>query len=280
MDKPSYFSVIPATVRYDSRLTADEKLLYSEITSLTQSTGQCFASNRYFAKLYQVDERTIRRRMKNLEECGYITRAVIRDDNNEVSDRYISLPPVAQAGPETTIPRDNPDPPPPDSTVPPSGQDCPHPPDRIVRCNNTRVNNKKSLKRKNITKRKSDVATPSSPEPATDIDSLEKSGNSGKKEIPAEALECADILIESVESDFNVNVTYPRKRQWAIDIDRLHRLDRVPWEEIKAYILLYRDNHRDDQFWPVIESGHTLRKKWLKLCRKIREDYPWMEKAQ
>ena len=37
----SYYSVIPATVRYDRRLKAAEKLIYGEITSLTNKKGYC-----------------------------------------------------------------------------------------------------------------------------------------------------------------------------------------------------------------------------------------------
>ena len=37
----SYYSVIPATVRYDNRLKPAEKLIYGEITSLTNKKGYC-----------------------------------------------------------------------------------------------------------------------------------------------------------------------------------------------------------------------------------------------
>lgn len=50
----SYYSVIPATVRYDNKLKPAEKLIYGEITSLTNKMGYCFANNKYFANLYTV----------------------------------------------------------------------------------------------------------------------------------------------------------------------------------------------------------------------------------
>ena len=55
----SYYAVIPATVRYDTNLKPAEKLLYAEITSLSNKYGYCFASNKYFANLYNVDPHTV-----------------------------------------------------------------------------------------------------------------------------------------------------------------------------------------------------------------------------
>lgn len=72
IESPSYFAIIPASVRYDKNLCANAKLLYGEITALCHKEGYCWASNRYFANLYDVDERTIKRWIANLEENGYI----------------------------------------------------------------------------------------------------------------------------------------------------------------------------------------------------------------
>lgn len=40
----SYYSVIPASVRYDNRLKPAEKLMYGEITSLTNRIVYCYLS--------------------------------------------------------------------------------------------------------------------------------------------------------------------------------------------------------------------------------------------
>ena len=69
---PQYWAVLPSAVRYDTRLPASAKLLYAEISSLTQSTGYCYASNDYFERLYGVSERTLQRWMDALDKAGYI----------------------------------------------------------------------------------------------------------------------------------------------------------------------------------------------------------------
>ena len=38
-EQPSYYSIITANVRYDNRLTDSEKLLFAEITSLSNKYG-------------------------------------------------------------------------------------------------------------------------------------------------------------------------------------------------------------------------------------------------
>ena len=72
--EPSYYSTIPAPVRYDKRLTPNAKILYAEITSLTNQLGFCYASNKYFQDLYQVSKQSISFWLKQLEEYGYIQR--------------------------------------------------------------------------------------------------------------------------------------------------------------------------------------------------------------
>lgn len=71
-EKPNYYAVIPANVRYDNELKANEKLLYGEISALAQKEGKCWASNTYFSKLYSVYPTTISKWIKHLEEKGYI----------------------------------------------------------------------------------------------------------------------------------------------------------------------------------------------------------------
>jgi hypothetical protein len=94
----SYYSVIPATIRYDNRLKPAEKLIYSEITSLTNRIGYCFASNKYFANLYGVTIHTVSQWISHLEKLEYVYIKLIRDTNKEIKERriYINDTPYVQ----------------------------------------------------------------------------------------------------------------------------------------------------------------------------------------
>lgn len=80
---PGYYSIIPASVRYDNRLKPNAKLLYGEITSLTQRDGFCWADNSYFADLYSVDPVTISRWISQLSEYGYIDVELLKKEGNK-----------------------------------------------------------------------------------------------------------------------------------------------------------------------------------------------------
>lgn len=90
-NKVSYYAIIPATVRYSKKLKANEKLLYGEITSLSNKNGYCYAQNRYFADLYNVSIETVSRWLSNLQNCGFIHMEVKRNENKEVIARYIYI---------------------------------------------------------------------------------------------------------------------------------------------------------------------------------------------
>ncbi len=91
-ESPSYYSIIPANVRYDKQLKANEKLLYGEITALTHTNGYCYATNSYFSKLYGVDKCTISRWIKNLADYGYIDIATTYVyGTKQIDKRYIKI---------------------------------------------------------------------------------------------------------------------------------------------------------------------------------------------
>lgn len=69
---PSYYAIIPATVRYDETLPAGAKLMYGEITALSNKKGYCFASNGYFAKLYKCTPQAISKWIRLLKQKKYV----------------------------------------------------------------------------------------------------------------------------------------------------------------------------------------------------------------
>lgn len=76
---PGYYAVIPANVRYDDQLPANAKLMYGEISALIGKDGFCYASNAYFASLYQLTERTISKLISSLQDGNYIKLELERD---------------------------------------------------------------------------------------------------------------------------------------------------------------------------------------------------------
>lgn len=114
-DKKSYYAVIPANVRYDPSLPAGAKLLYGEITALCSEKGFCWASNNYFADLYQKTGKTISRWVAQLVEEGYIQAHVDKEKGNQ-RQLYLSQ--------SITLPTDK--------NVHTYGQKCPYPMDKNV----------------------------------------------------------------------------------------------------------------------------------------------------
>lgn len=88
----AYYAIIPANVRYDKDLVSNAKLLYGEITALCNEKGFCWASNQYFAELYNVSDRTIKNWISQLADKGYIQRSVkYREGTKEIEQRKLFI---------------------------------------------------------------------------------------------------------------------------------------------------------------------------------------------
>jgi DNA-binding transcriptional MocR family regulator len=88
----AYYAIIPANVRYDKDLVPNAKLLYGEITALCNEKGYCWASNQYFAELYNVSDRTIKNWISQLADKGYIQRSVkYREGTKEIEQRKLFI---------------------------------------------------------------------------------------------------------------------------------------------------------------------------------------------
>lgn len=88
MERPSYYSILTANVRYDKELKANEKLLFSEITALSNRNGYCHANNNYFANLYNVSKTSISNWINHLKERGYLKVEMIKE-GKEIKERRL-----------------------------------------------------------------------------------------------------------------------------------------------------------------------------------------------
>ena len=95
MERPNYYAIIPASVRYDKDLKPMERLLYGEITALCGASGYCWGTNSYFADLYGVSTRTICEWVNHLKAKGYINIEIIyREGTKEVQERRLYITPI------------------------------------------------------------------------------------------------------------------------------------------------------------------------------------------
>lgn len=89
--RANYFAIIPAYIRYNKELKFGERLMYGEITALSNKEGYCYAKNKYFADLYNVSQSTISRWISHLAELNSIDVQIIRNDKKEIIERRIYI---------------------------------------------------------------------------------------------------------------------------------------------------------------------------------------------
>lgn len=99
---PNFYAIIPANIRYDNNLCANAKLLYGEITALTNKEGFCWASNEYFSNLYNVSLRTIQRWILELKTANYI-EVLFLENNNEKRQIKLSVTTTKMSQPTTKM---------------------------------------------------------------------------------------------------------------------------------------------------------------------------------
>lgn len=96
--RANYYAIIPANIRYNKELRFGERLMYGEITALSNKEGYCYAKNKYFADLYDVSQSTISRWISHLAELNSIDVQIIRNEKKEIVERriYITDTPYVQ----------------------------------------------------------------------------------------------------------------------------------------------------------------------------------------
>lgn len=90
MSQPSFYAIVPAHVRYCRDIEMGAKLLYGEITALCSQEGFCWATNQYFADLYDVDISTIKRWVSSLKTCKFIKVEHKKEGIYEIRKIWIS----------------------------------------------------------------------------------------------------------------------------------------------------------------------------------------------
>lgn len=71
-EKPSFYAILPADVRYAEDLTSLQKILYAEITALTNKEWYCYAGNSYFAELYKKDPTRVSKTISDMQKKWYL----------------------------------------------------------------------------------------------------------------------------------------------------------------------------------------------------------------
>lgn len=73
----SYFGILPAEVRYNKDITDFAKILYAEFMALSNTYGYCFATNKYFAELYDKDAMTVSKTVAQLKKYNLISVEIV-----------------------------------------------------------------------------------------------------------------------------------------------------------------------------------------------------------
>ena len=87
--KPSYWAVLPAAVRYDEELRPNAKLLYAEITALTNVRGYCWISNERLGEYFGISPKTVGSLIQQLAGRGYIKVELLRDEKQAITGRRL-----------------------------------------------------------------------------------------------------------------------------------------------------------------------------------------------
>lgn len=90
-ENPNFYAIIPASVRY-ADITPNAKLLYGEITALCNKNGYCYATNEYFANLYNVSKVSISKWIRELVDNGFISSEIeYRGGTKQILNRYLRI---------------------------------------------------------------------------------------------------------------------------------------------------------------------------------------------
>lgn len=98
MESPNYYTVLTPAVRYSDKISDFQKILFSEIVALCNTSGVCFASNKYFCKCFKKSKVSISQSISNLQKNGFITIEIDPEKGNKRTIRVCkkSLTPIKE----------------------------------------------------------------------------------------------------------------------------------------------------------------------------------------
>lgn len=83
----TYYTILPAEVRLDKRLVPFERIIFSDILTLANKKGYCYATNAYFSKTYGVSTVSVSTWISNLVKYGYLSRVYEYKNNTKMIER-------------------------------------------------------------------------------------------------------------------------------------------------------------------------------------------------
>ena len=249
---PSYYAVIPANVRYDKRLKANEKLLYGEITCLCQKEGYCWSTNKHFAELYSVSNTSISKWISSLVEIGYINlKLIYKEGSKEIDKRYLSIVQY------------------------PIEEKLNTPIEEKLKDNNTSTINNTSINKTSETSNEDFSEDFNSEDSNKPLKEKERKKVPQKKETQLalkeekvwdqDVLNCTDAIINLFKPHLRPK-TASAEENWIDTVDKLKRIDHVPLKrvyEITKSVL-------EDDFWKGVVFSVT------KLRTKNKEKIPYI----
>lgn len=244
-ERPSFYAVIPATVRYDNNLGSSEKLFYAEITAMSEKQGYCWASNSYFSNLYNVSKNTISRWVANLKDNGHVVVNIQRDGKQIVKREIYPIQKIEDTYPQKSKEGTHKNG---DTPTHKNGED------NTTRVNTTRDNT-------------SSVIAIADDVPSTS-DSLTWQS----------AVRISNRLLESIcdtDPTHKYNNNPPSLKHWVKEIDLALRRDNRTEEQMNFLIdAIFYEAHKYKNLWEGwcvnIESGAKLRKQFDKIKNQIK----------
>lgn len=236
---------IPSEILFHPELSHKEKILFAFINNMSQTTKGCFASNKYLSDLTNIPKRSLQDSISKLKELGIFHIEYEQKKTNQVVRRifinkrfYTKLSRYSEAGNdicdyEYDIDLDQ------------------HPPMQILHppMQKTAHNKTSSI----ITNTSNEVLDYNKTIPTKKIPKIENT-----------FLPLANQLKDIIQTKKNITITRPQLREWSKCIRQLSEQSNIPPERIKHALDWYTDNI-GIMYVPVIESGKSLKEKFLKL---------------